>query len=251
MTMIRSHWNGSKFRIGTVCKDINEALRQGGAVDILEIGGGWHTRIKVPGARYTVIDPDKASLDKNTYASETIHADAQNFNYGNRRFDAAIFWNVLEHIADPAAALVPALRSINPGGRVIIAGPNLSSFKALATKYTPHWAHVWAYRHLYGKPTAGLPGYAPFPTEHAGDASIDGLRATFLANGFEVEYIECYVSNDVRGVQKNHPILYGCFEAVRFAIRSTTFGRLGDKHSDFLLVARKLSLKQFEEQQAA
>jgi SAM-dependent methyltransferase len=44
--------------------------------------------------------------------------------------DAAIVWHVLEHLRDPAAALERIRRWVRPGGRVIVACPNLASLQA-------------------------------------------------------------------------------------------------------------------------
>lgn len=65
--------------------------------NILEVGGGSRTHIPLQGARYTVVDISKEQLEKNKDAAERILGDAQTIDYGDRRFDACVFWDVLEH----------------------------------------------------------------------------------------------------------------------------------------------------------
>ena len=47
---------------------------------------------------------------------------------------------------------------------ILIGAPNPKSLSGVVTKYSPHWFHVWFYRHVRGDKNAGLPGQAPFPT---------------------------------------------------------------------------------------
>lgn len=43
----------------------------------------------------------------------------------------------------------------NPGGQIVVAAPNPYSVKGFVTRYTPHWFHVWYYRHVLHRPQAG------------------------------------------------------------------------------------------------
>lgn len=63
--------------------------------DILEVGGGSRTHILLKGARYTVLDISKEQLERNKDAAERILGDAQTTDYGDRHFDACVFWDVL------------------------------------------------------------------------------------------------------------------------------------------------------------
>ena len=45
-------------------------------------------------------------------------------------FDCVIFWHVLEHLRDPAAALRRSARLLTPGGLLVVAVPNLASWQA-------------------------------------------------------------------------------------------------------------------------
>jgi SAM-dependent methyltransferase len=44
--------------------------------------------------------------------------------------DAALAWHAIEHLEDPAAALARIVAWLRPGGRIIVACPNLASLQA-------------------------------------------------------------------------------------------------------------------------
>ena len=67
-------------------------------------------------------------------------------------------------LPDVEAALLGFCESLKQGGLILIGAPNPKSLSGVVTKYSPHWFHVWFYRHVRGDKKAGLPGQAPFPT---------------------------------------------------------------------------------------
>jgi len=67
--------------------------------------------------------------------------------YDAEFFDTVIIWHVLEHLRDPRAVLEEAHRILRPGGRLIVAVPNLSSLQARWTG--PAWFHLDLPRHLH------------------------------------------------------------------------------------------------------
>lgn len=75
-------------------------------------------------------------------------------DYPDCHFDQVIIWHVFEHLADPRGTLETILRILKPGGRLIVAVPNFSSFQARLTG--PAWFHLDLPRHLYQFPLAGL-----------------------------------------------------------------------------------------------
>jgi SAM-dependent methyltransferase len=62
-------------------------------------------------------------------------------------FDMVVFWHSFEHLPDPAAALREAVRILKPGGLVVVAVPNASSWQARWAG--PHWFHWEIPRHLF------------------------------------------------------------------------------------------------------
>ncbi len=69
-------------------------------------------------------------------------------------FDEVILWHVLEHIPRPAETLAEVHRILKPGGVVIVAVPNFSSWQARL--FGPAWFHLDPPRHLYHFPLSGL-----------------------------------------------------------------------------------------------
>jgi SAM-dependent methyltransferase len=67
--------------------------------------------------------------------------------YGDHFFDTVIIWHVLEHLHDPRGVLEEIHRILRPGGKLIVAVPNLSSLQARWTG--PAWFHLDLPRHLY------------------------------------------------------------------------------------------------------
>jgi len=208
-------------------------------VRVLEAGGGSETRIKIPGASYIVIDISPEQLERNTYAAEKLLGDLQTFDYGTNRFDVALFWDVLEHLRDPSTALINAAKAVSPGGLVLVKGPVLRSLKGLTTKVTPHWVHVAYYRIALKQKNAGKPGYAPFKTEHAGDADPDAMVRNLEALGLRREVYEFYITGQIALLKKNALPIYWIYRAVSMIVSGLTLGRYGGLESEFILLMRR------------
>ena len=69
-------------------------------------------------------------------------------------FDQVIVWHVFEHLLDPVETLREIHRILKPGGSVIIAVPNYSSWQARLSG--ADWFHLDPPRHLYHFSTASL-----------------------------------------------------------------------------------------------
>jgi 2-polyprenyl-3-methyl-5-hydroxy-6-metoxy-1,4-benzoquinol methylase len=74
--------------------------------------------------------------------------------YRTASFDQIIIWHVLEHVNDPAGTLREAHRILKPGGRLIVAVPNFSSFQARFAGAA--WFHLDLPRHVYHFPLPAL-----------------------------------------------------------------------------------------------
>lgn len=62
-------------------------------------------------------------------------------------FDAVVIWHVLEHLPDPQATLEAVGEILKPGGVLVIAVPNNSSWQA--GFFRNAWFHIDAPRHLH------------------------------------------------------------------------------------------------------
>jgi SAM-dependent methyltransferase len=84
--------------------------------------------------------------------------------------DAVVMWHVLEHLAEPAAALARVRGWLRPGGVVLIGTPNAASLQARIAG--PGWLHWDAPRHRAHFTPAGLSalltrsGFEPARTRH-------------------------------------------------------------------------------------
>jgi SAM-dependent methyltransferase len=142
---------------------------------------------------------------------------------------------VLEHLPDPVAALANMAQSLKRGGLLILGVPNLWSLKGLLTKLTPHWFHVWAYRHIVGSREAGKPGRAPFRTYFRYDIAPNRLRAHASAHGLEQIHSVTYDP----GIVPLPGALRSVWAAVAATGRVVTFGNWNPAASDYAVVFRR------------
>jgi 2-polyprenyl-3-methyl-5-hydroxy-6-metoxy-1,4-benzoquinol methylase len=99
-------------------------------LDVLDVGCGFATtaqKIRDAGNRVVGIESsDSAVVVARKRIDEVIEADLQNIEaIGDRRFDAIIFADVLEHLPWPIGVLKSYLALLKPGGSVIISLPNV------------------------------------------------------------------------------------------------------------------------------
>lgn len=69
-------------------------------------------------------------------------------------FDEVIVWHVLEHLEDPRETLQEIHRILRPGGRLVVAVPNLASAQARWAREA--WFHLDLPRHLFHFPLDAL-----------------------------------------------------------------------------------------------
>jgi SAM-dependent methyltransferase len=74
--------------------------------------------------------------------------------YPDEYFDEVILWHVLEHLPDPRETLQEIRRIVRPGGRLVVAVPNFSSFQAKWAGAA--WFHLDLPRHLFHFPLETL-----------------------------------------------------------------------------------------------
>lgn len=74
--------------------------------------------------------------------------------YPRESFDAIVLWHVLEHLPNPREVLVECRRLLRPGGRLLVAVPNFSSFQARWSGAA--WFHLDPPRHLFHFPAEVL-----------------------------------------------------------------------------------------------
>src|SRR5262245_29865994 len=173
---------------------VHEVLRRelsAGPIATYEAGGGSTSFLPLEVLRrshVTVVDIDEDQIRNNDYAQEAILGDVQTHRFKPESFDLVICYNVIEHLPDVEAALLNFCEALKRGGMILIGAPNPRSLSGVVTKYSPHWFHVWFYRHVRGINNAGQPGEPPFPTFFHPLVTLPKLEAFADAHGLETIY---------------------------------------------------------------
>lgn len=211
------------------------------ALRVLEAGCGACTRLRVPHhSRITGIDTTQVQLDKNTHLHEKILGDIQTHEFPPSSFDLIISWDVLEHLSHPEKALKHFVKTLKPGGLLILALPNVFSFKGLVTKATPFWFHVWFYRVFLHDDTAGKDGNNPHPACLRFSISPGALQKFALREHLSIEYFKAYESE----FQKDHlrkkyvliNVILSCMEKI---LKILSGGAFNSNLTDCLWVLKK------------
>jgi len=97
--------------------------------DVLEVGGGTSglTALLYPGAKVVNLDADASAAESpvNRAGRTTfVLGEATQLPFPDARFDAVTMFDLLEHVADDAAAIAEARRVLRPGGFMLVSTPN-------------------------------------------------------------------------------------------------------------------------------
>jgi 2-polyprenyl-3-methyl-5-hydroxy-6-metoxy-1,4-benzoquinol methylase len=180
----------------------------GSAQTILEAGGGSLSHIDIPAsAEITVIDISPEQLENHKTAHYKILGDLHAVDFGTSAFDAAVMWNVIEHLENPVLVLDKLRTALRPGGIIVVAAPHPASLQAIVTRWTPHWFHVFVLKHVFRSKTAGLPGFPPFRTVHHADIAPHSLKAWAHQYGLEILIYTEYESTRRAALRKNSPVI--------------------------------------------
>jgi len=125
---------------------------------VLEVGAGdgrFVSRLQAAGFEARGIEPSEGGVRMaRARAAPVERAALEELHLEPAGLDAAIAWHVLEHLDDPAAALARIGIWLRPGGRVVIACPNLASLQAQIGG--DRWFHQDVPRHRTHFTAAGL-----------------------------------------------------------------------------------------------
>jgi SAM-dependent methyltransferase len=190
-------------------------------------------------AQITVVDIDEEQLRKNDYSQKRILGDIQTYRFAPNHFDLVTCYNVIEHLPDVAAALTGFFHALKPGGLILIAAPNPESLSGVVTKYTPHWFHIWFYRHVLGKKLAGLPGQPPFPTFFHPLVTPAKLEAFASAHGMRVIYRREHESPRFPDIRSRAPLFAALLDAFATAANLLLLRRFDVRRGDYHLILQK------------
>jgi SAM-dependent methyltransferase len=211
-------------------------------LQIYEAGGGSTSFLPLEvlrRAHVTVVDIDQDQIRNNDYAQETILGDVQTYRFAPDSFDLVICYNVIEHLTDVEAALSGFCESLRQGGLMLIGAPNPQSLSGVVTKYSPHWFHVWFYRHVRGDRNAGRPGQAPFPTFFHPLVTLSRLDAFAKSRGLELIYRREYESPRFPEMRKRKPMLAALLDAAAVVMNFLLPGKIDVRRGDYHVILKK------------
>lgn len=212
-------------------------------IAIYEAGGGSTSFLPVEvlgRAHVTVVDIDADQIANNDYADVKILGDIQTHRFAPDSFDLITCYNVIEHLPDVEAALLGFCAALRKGGLVLIGAPNPHSLSGFVTRRSPHWFHVWYYRHIRGDSNAGLPGHAPFPTFFHPLVSLPRLEAFAAANGLRVVLTRTYESPRYPEMRARKPGLAALIDDVAAVINLFSLSGRDVRHGDYHVVLQKV-----------
>ena len=224
---------------------MHEVLRRElpqGRLAIYEAGGGSSSFLPLDvlgRSHVTVVDIDEDQVRNNTYADEAVLGDVQTYRFAPETFDVAICYNVIEHLPDVEAALLNFRDSLKRGGMILIGAPNPRSLSGVVTKYSPHWFHVWFYRHIRGIKDAGLPGEPPFPTFFHPLVTLPRLEAFASANGLEMSYRREVESPRYPEMRRRKPLFAALVDAGAAALNAVLPRGTDVRRGDYHVILRK------------
>jgi 2-polyprenyl-3-methyl-5-hydroxy-6-metoxy-1,4-benzoquinol methylase len=206
---------------------------------VMEAGCGSLSRVQLPQGRHLVgIDISQRQLDRNTQLNEKILGDLQSFPLPTKGFDLVLCWDVIEHLPDPTKALERMASTLNPGGAMVLAFPNLWSLKGLVTKFTPYGIHALFYKYIIGDKRSSAE-WDQFPTYFRYAIAPPQLRQWARDHGLDIAFEETYegpVQTHMRGRSRLMDLGFG---ALGLVSRALTFGALDLGLSDTIMVLRK------------
>lgn len=139
---------------------------------LLDVGAGtgaFAYTMQEKGWQLTALEPDETARQnaKNRYGL-VLEVPDRLFALAPAQFDVVTLWHVLEHVHDLHAYLEQFHTLLKPGGSLIIAVPNYTSYDAKV--YGAYWAAYDVPRHLYH--------FSPQSMEQLGRRKGFRLRAT-------------------------------------------------------------------------
>jgi SAM-dependent methyltransferase len=233
---------------GAIQSFLDKELRDKEKIYILEAGCGSLSKITVKQTKHiTGIDISEKQLERNRMLDMKIKGDLHTHNLGSNQYDLIVCWDVLEHLEKPGMALDNMVKSLKPGGILLIKLPNLMSLKGLITKYSSHSIHVLYYKIVFKQKNAGKDDTGPFKTYLKYAVSPGGLKKYVRERNLEMPYFRFHdVLDDSFFLDrlKYRNQLRALYSFARNAARILSFGRLNG--SELAMVIRKPVIKKLE-----
>jgi 2-polyprenyl-3-methyl-5-hydroxy-6-metoxy-1,4-benzoquinol methylase len=207
---------------------------------ILEAGCGTKWDLNLGATQYTLtgVDMDVAALEirKNVVKDldEIIVGDLRTVRLAANTYDVIYCSYVLEHITGAESVLANFVKWLKPDGMMIIQIPDPHSVKGFVTRMTPHWFHIFFYRHVRGFKRAGEPGHAPYPTHYDAVVSRRGIREFCRNNKLAIQ-AEFGCGWRTHG----HGLTRIAIDAIQRLMSVLSFGTLSARHDDITYVLQR------------
>jgi SAM-dependent methyltransferase len=117
---------------------------------LLDVGSGDGALLRALRAR----GREAVGLERSVEGDGVLAREITEFEDRLGGWAGVVFWHSLEHLPEPAAALDQAGALLAPGGVLVIAVPNLSSWQARC--FGPRWFHLDLPRHVVHLPASAL-----------------------------------------------------------------------------------------------
>ena len=179
------------------------------------------------------LDPEalRLRLEQQNDLDHAIHGDLMTVDVPLASYDMVFSSWVLEHLEDPSAALDRFFSWLRPGGLVVAIFPDRDTAKGFITRMSPFFVHVWYYRWIKGRKTAGKPGYEPYHTHYGKVVGRKGIDEYCAARGYKVvDEIAVRVSRGDDG---------RLTKAISTVVGKLSFGRLNGEYCDIAIVLQK------------
>jgi SAM-dependent methyltransferase len=211
------------------------------SVRVLEAGcGEYPSPLGLDSRAHIVgIDISRAQLERNEWAQEKILGDVTAYGFAAAEFDVIVCWDVLEHLPNPEAALERFVHAVRADGLVVVKVPNVLSGKGLITKLSPHWFHVFVYKHVFGYPDPGRDDRPPFRTFLRFSIAPKALRRFAQRHGMLVEMCGTYEADKQQLVRSKVKLGGRPWRLVRGLIRIATLGYVDPEATELIFVMRK------------
>lgn len=163
-----------------------------GAVKVLEAGCGRSWALGDLGAEIhlTGIDLDAEALrlriEERGDLDDAIHGDLMTVPVDENYYDLVFSSFVLEHLEHPDQALDRFFSWLRSDGLVAVIIPDRDTGKGFATRLSPFKVHVWYYRWIKRRKTAGKPGYEPYRTFYGVVVGRAGLEEYCATRGHRI-----------------------------------------------------------------
>jgi SAM-dependent methyltransferase len=216
---------------------VSGALGDRAAPRVLEAGCGARSHITYPaGAHVVGIDILRSQLRRRTAGAVVAQGDVAALPVASACADLVVCWDVLEHLPAPERAIAEIARVLRPGGRAVLALPNILSMKGLVTRFTPWWFHVWVYRRVLGDTSVGTDRSDQFPTAFRFVLRPAGLRRLAEAYGLQVEDLHQYEGPVPQHLRRRYRAADVGLEVAARLSRIVTWGRYDPTLSDMIVV---------------